>query len=212
MIAKNPKSDLILQEQSVFELWEKTSAEKRIMLKNSVPLRYSALVYASELDFSLETAQEGSVLDMMLLCPVMDEKPLHINLHLDLKHHHCKIALHLVALVQTDAKTTLNATIMMEPHIQDASAHLLEETVILSPKVQLKSLPILDIHAKNIQASHGAKIYRLDEEKLFYLQSKGLSFKQAQQLLLSSYVEKLFADLELEEEEKQALISDFFTF
>jgi len=106
----------------------------------------------------------------------------------------------------------LNATIMMEPHIQDASAHLLEETVILSPEVQLKSLPILDIHAKNIQASHGAKIYRLDEEKLFYLQSKGLSFKQAQQLLLSSYVEKLFADLELEEEEKQALISDFFTF
>lgn len=212
MIAKNPKSDLILQEQSVFELWEKTSAEKRIMLKNSVPLRYSALVYASELDFFLETAQEGSVLDMMLLCPVMDEKPLHINLHLDLKHHHCKIALHLVALVQTDAKTTLNATIMMEPHIQDASAHLLEETVILSPEVQLKSLPILDIHAKNIQASHGAKIYRLDEEKLFYLQSKGLSFKQAQQLLLSSYVEKLFADLELEEEEKQVLISDFFTF
>ena len=212
MITKNPKSDLILQEQSVFELWEKTSAEKRIMLNNSVPLRYSALVYASELDFSLETAQEGSVLDMMLLCPVMDEKPLHINLHLDLKHHHCKIALHLVALVQTDAKTTLNATIMMEPHIQDASAHLLEETVILSPEVQLKSLPILDIHAKNIQASHGAKIYRLDEEKLFYLQSKGLSFKQAQQLLLSSYVEKLFADLELEEEEKQALISDFFTF
>ena len=212
MITKNPKSDLILQEQSVFELWEKTSAEKRIMLKNSVPLRYSALVYASELDFSLETAQEGSVLDMMLLCPVMDEKPLHINLHLDLKHHHCKIALHLVALVQTDAKTTLNATIMMEPHIQDASAHLLEETVILSPEVQLKSLPILDIHAKNIQASHGAKIYRLDEEKLFYLQSKGLSFKQAQQLLLFSYVEKLFADLELEEEEKQALISDFFTF
>lgn len=212
MITKNPKSDLILQEQSVFELWEKSSAEKRIMLKNSVPLRYSALVYASELDFSLETAQEGSVLDMMFLCPVMDEKPLHINLHLDLKHHHCKIALHLVALVQTDAKTTLNATIMMEPHIQDASAHLLEETVILSPEVQLKSLPILDIHAKNIQASHGAKIYRLDEEKLFYLQSKGLSFKQAQQLLLSSYVEKLFADLELEEEEKQALISDFFTF
>ncbi len=212
MIAIYPKSDLILQEQSVFELWEKTSAEKRIMLKNSVPLRYSALVYASELDFFLETAQEGSVLDMMLLCPVMDEKPLHINLHLDLKHHHCKIALHLVALVQTDAKTTLNATIMMEPHIQDASAHLLEETVILSPEVQLKSLPILDIHAKNIQASHGAKIYRLDEEKLFYLQSKGLSFKQAQQLLLSSYVEKLFADLELEEEEKQALISDFFTF
>ena len=212
MITKNPKSDLILQEQSVFELWEKTSAEKRIMLKNSVPLRYSALVYASELDFSLETAQEGSVLDMMLLCPVMDEKPLHINLHLDLKHHHCKIALHLVALVQTDAKTTLNATIMMEPHIQDASAHLLEETVILSPEVQLKSLPILDIRSKNMQASHGAKIYRLDEEKLFYLQSKGLSFKQAQQLLLSSYVEKLFADLELEEEEKQALISDFFTF
>lgn len=120
--------------------------------------------------------------------------------------------LHLVALVQTNAKTTLNATIFMQPHIQNSSAHLLEETVVLSPQVQLASLPILDIHAKNIQASHGAKIYRLDDDKLFYLQSKGLTRRQAQELLLSSYTEKLFGGVNIKKEDKQHLISGFLTF
>lgn len=212
MIDKNPKADLILQDHSVFQLWETCKSKKNIVLQNSLPCKYAAIVHGSELDFHITTAQEGSEMTMMLVCPIIDEKPLTINLHLDLKHNHCAINLHLVALVQTNAKTTLNATIVMQPHIQNASAHLLEETVVLSPNVQVKSLPILDIHAKNIQASHGAKIYRLDNDKLFYLQSKGLTRRQAQELLLHSYGERLFEDLALGEEDKHQLISDFLTF
>ena len=45
---------------------------------------------------------------------------------------------------------------------------------------------IFDVQSNNIQAAHGAKIYRLDTEKLFYLQSKGLDSDQARQLLISS--------------------------
>ncbi|MBR2157955.1 SufD family Fe-S cluster assembly protein [bacterium] len=48
----------------------------------------------------------------------------------------------------------------------------MEESILLSKNVNIKSLPVLDIHSKNIQASHGAKIYRLDDDKLFYLESK----------------------------------------
>ena len=135
----------------------------------------------------------------MLLCPVLDTRETSVNLMLNLRHNDCKIHLHLVALVFSDAKTTLNATIFMEPHIQGAASKLLEETVVLSPEVQLQ---ILDIQAKNIQAAHGAKIYRLDQDTLFYLQSKGLSYQQAQYLLLASYGERLFEGIALTEEEK----------
>lgn len=60
MIIRNQKSDLLLQEQSVFELWENTKAEKKILFQNQHPLKYSAIVYGSELDFFVETVQEGS--------------------------------------------------------------------------------------------------------------------------------------------------------
>lgn len=208
----NAVSELLLQEDSVFELWDGVCAEKTILLGNSKPLKYAALVHASTLAFQVNTIEAGSELEMMLLCPVLDSRETSVNLMLNLRHNDCKIHLHLVALVFSDAKTTLNATIFMEPHIQGAASKLLEETVVLSPEVQLQSLPILDIQAKNIQAAHGAKIYRLDQDTLFYLQSKGLSYQQAQYLLLVSYGERLFEGVALTEEEKWKLVSDFLTF
>ena len=208
----NAVSELLLQEDSVFELWDGACAEKTILLGNSKPLKYAALVHASTLAFQVNTIEAGSELEMMLLCPVLDSRETSVNLMLNLRHNDCKIHLHLVALVFSDAKTTLNATIFMEPHIQGAASKLLEETVVLSPEVQLQSLPILDIQAKNIQAAHGAKIYRLDQDMLFYLQSKGLSYQQAQYLLFASYGERLFEGIALTEEEKWRLVSDFLTF
>ena len=208
----NAVSELLLQEDSVFELWDGACAEKTILLGNSKPLKYAALVHASTLAFQVNTIEAGSELEMMLLCPVLDTRETSVNLMLNLRHNDCKIHLHLVALVFSDAKTTLNATIFMEPHIQGAASKLLEETVVLSPEVQLQSLPILDIQAKNIQAAHGAKIYRLDTEKLFYLQSKGLDSDQARQLLISAYPARLFEGIEIEEKEKNQIISDFLTF
>ena len=208
----NAVSELLLQEDSVFELWDGVCAEKTILLGNSKPLKYAALVHASTLAFQVNTIEAGSELEMMLLCPVLDNRETSVNLMLNLRHNDCKIHLHLVALVFSDAKTTLNATIFMEPHIQGSASKLLEETVVLSPEVQLQSLPILDIQAKNIQAAHGAKIYRLDQDTLFYLQSKGLSYQQAQYLLLASYGERLFEWIALTEEEKWRLVSDFLTF
>jgi Fe-S cluster assembly scaffold protein SufB len=50
----------------------------------------------------------------------------------------------------------------MSEGIQNSSVSLLEESIILSDKVKIKNLPLLDIRSKNIMASHGAKIYRLD--------------------------------------------------
>ncbi len=208
----NDLSPKTLDQQSVFELFEACQGQKQLFLHNEKPLKYAAIVRGSSLEFQVETKKSGSELEMILLCPIRDEQELSVNVLLNLKHDDCQIKLHLIALVFTNAKTTLNATIAMKPKIQNSGASLLEETVVLSPQVQLASLPILDIHAKNIQASHGAKIYRLDEAKLFYLQSKGLTRKQAQQLLISSYGERLLEGFDWSEEEKTHLISDFLTF
>ena len=76
----------------------------------------------------------------------------------------------------------------------------------------MRNLPILDIQANNIAAAHGAKIYRLDEQKLFYLQSKGLSAEQARALLISSYPNLLFEETVENEEEKNQIISEFLDF
>ena len=117
-----------------------------------------------------------------------------------------------VGFVFSDAENQARATIYMQPNIQDSSSKLLEETVVLSEKIKVRNLPILDIQANNIAAAHGAKIYRLDEQKLFYLQSKWLSAQQARSLLISSYPNMLFEDTMEKEEEKEQIIAEFLDF
>ena len=117
-----------------------------------------------------------------------------------------------VGFVFSDAENQACATIYMQPNIQDSSSRLLEETVVLSEKIKVRNLPILDIQANNIAAAHGAKIYRLDEQKLFYLQSKWLSAQQARSLLISSYPNMLFEDTMEKEEEKEQIIAEFLDF
>ena len=129
-----------------------------------------------------------------------------------IKHSWVKLNVHIVALVSEDTPVTIDADIFMEEWVQWSSASLLEESILLSPKVNIKSLPVLDIHAKNIQASHWAKIYRLDDDKLFYLESKWLNKNQAEKLILSSFWERLFDLVNVDEKEKEWILNKFFTY
>ncbi len=71
------------------------------------------------------------------------------------------------------------------------SGHLLEENVILGKKVKIKTLPMLDVRSSDVSASHGAKIDRLDEAKLFYMMARGLDQKQAQKLIVEGYINRI---------------------
>ena len=53
-----------------------------------------------------------------------------------------------------------------------AEGYLAEENMLLGHKIQVKTLPMLDVRSSDVKASHGATIDRLDEQKLFYLTAK----------------------------------------
>jgi len=52
------------------------------------------------------------------------------------------------------------------------TAHLLEENVVLGKDISVKSLPALSVASHDVHASHGAKIEKINQEKLFYMQSR----------------------------------------
>ena len=52
---------------------------------------------------------------------------------------------------------------------------------------------MLDVRSSDVSASHGARIEKLDEKKLFYMRSKWLSKQQAEELMIAGFVEQMFA-------------------
>lgn len=72
------------------------------------------------------------------------------------------------------------------------------ESLILDDKSTAESFPNLKVEVADAQASHEAKISRLEEEQLFYLQTRGLTRQQAESLLVTGFTKKVINELPME--------------
>jgi len=55
----------------------------------------------------------------------------------------------------------------------------------LGKNISLRTLPKLTVSSHNVTAAHGANIDTLDQQKLFYMMSRGLTKQQSQTLLVT---------------------------
>lgn len=62
----------------------------------------------------------------------------------------------------------------------------LEEVIILSPGTRNRSVPLMLAEEDEVDGHHAVSIGRLDEEKIFYLMSRGLDKSEAQQLIVEA--------------------------
>ena len=72
-----------------------------------------------------------------------------------------------------------------------------EDTLLLSPNAAADSIPDLEIDNSNVKCSHGASIGRIDNEKLFYLRSRGFSEKQAIKTYVKGFLNDLISKMEI---------------
>lgn len=61
-----------------------------------------------------------------------------------------------------------------------------EEVVLLSPQVRNRSVPIMLSHEDDVDGHHAVAVGRMDEDKLFYLMSRGLDLSEAQRLVVEA--------------------------
>ena len=116
--------------------------------------------------------------------------------------------IYLLSLLWDRAECHVDGGVNILPNTKWASGHLLEENVILGKKVKVKTLPMLDVRSSDVSASHGAKIDRLDEWKLFYMMAKGLDQRQAQKLIVQWYIQRAWESVSTEDDDtKEQMIS-----
>ena len=83
-----------------------------------------------------------------------------------------------------NAKGVFNGKVMVHPHAQKTNAFQQNNNILLTDKASVDTKPQLEIYADDVQCSHGCTIGQLDEEAMFYLQTRGIPEKEAKALLL----------------------------
>ncbi len=77
---------------------------------------------------------------------------------------------------------------------QRTDAYLSSNTLLLSEEARANSVPSLVIDTDDVKAKHGATTGQIDEEQLFYLQSRGLSEAQAEEFIVQGFFEPIVND------------------
>lgn len=84
-------------------------------------------------------------------------------------------------------RAVFHGGILIREGADGTDAALSNKNLLLSDNAEIDTQPVLEIHADEVKAAHGATVGRLDTQALFYLRSRGLPEAEAQQLLTGAF-------------------------
>jgi Fe-S cluster assembly protein SufD len=93
------------------------------------------------------------------------------------------------------ARGVFHGAITVAAGADGADARLSNKNLLLSPLAEIDTQPVLEIHADEVKAAHGATVGQLDEQALFYLRSRGLPLDLARRVLVAAFCGAMLADL-----------------
>ena len=90
--------------------------------------------------------------------------------------------------MRDEAKSVFQGKIYVNEKAQKTDAYQLSKTILLNDNTEFNAKPELEIYADDVKCSHGSASGNLDENSIFYLMSRGLSFEDAKNLLISGFL------------------------
>src|SRR5688572_1558081 len=90
-------------------------------------------------------------------------------------------------VINEQATAVFNGKIFVRQAAQKTNAFQSNKNILLSDAATVNTKPQLEIFADDVKCSHGCTIGQLDEEALFYLQSRGISKDMSRSLLVHAF-------------------------
>jgi Fe-S cluster assembly protein SufD len=90
-------------------------------------------------------------------------------------------------IIQDSATAVFNGKIFVQPQAQKTNAYQSNKNILLSETASVNTKPQLEIFADDVKCSHGCTVGQLNDEALFYLESRGIPAKIASSLLVHAF-------------------------
>jgi len=121
-------------------------------------------------------------------CFIQDNRVYKFKTLQDHQAQNCVSNVTVKAVLDDQAKIFCNGMIRVAKGAQKTDSYLLNKNILLSRKARAVSIPQLEIEANDVKCKHGAAVSRLDDEQMFYLQSRGINAQQTRALLIDAFL------------------------
>ncbi len=154
---------------------------------------------------NLNFFQNGEYIDSTLKgVTILGEKQ-HVDHH-TLVHHqqpNCESHQDYKGIYGERSTGVFNGKIIVDKIAQKTNAFQQNNNVLISDKATINTKPQLEIFADDVRCSHGCTIGQLDEDAMFYLQSRGIPRKEATGLLMYAFANNVLESVRLPELKKR---------
>lgn len=103
------------------------------------------------------------------------------------------------------ARGVFNGRVYVHRDAQKSDASQSNRNLLLSREAEIDTKPQLEIHADDVKCSHGATAGDLDDNQLFYLQSRGIPADEARRLLVEAFLAETIDNIPFEPARAAAL-------
>ncbi len=94
-------------------------------------------------------------------------------------------------IVGDKAHGVFNGKVFVPKPAQLTDAGQLNRNLLLSPHARVDTKPQLEITADNVKCAHGATVSQLEDDEIFYLQSRGINEDSARNLLIHAFAAEI---------------------
>ncbi|WP_455381958.1 Fe-S cluster assembly protein SufB [Salinispira pacifica] len=88
--------------------------------------------------------------------------------------------------------------IKVEPGLRNIRSKVVCDALIMDPDSRSNTYPYMDILSDDVSIEHEARVSRISEEQLYYLQSRGLDEAEASLMIVNGFLDPLVKQLPME--------------
>jgi len=90
-----------------------------------------------------------------------------------------------------ESRSIWQGMIYVDPKASKTDGYQANRNLVLSKKARADSIPGLEILTDDVRCTHGATVGKIDQDLVFYLQSRGLPKKEAEKLIVEGFFDPI---------------------
>ena len=106
------------------------------------------------------------------------------------------------SVLNDKSKGIYQGKIFVSPEAQKTDGYQLSRALLLNEDVEFNAKPELEIYADDVKCSHGSTSGNIDENSIFYLMSRGLSYSESKKLLTNGFLNEVIEKISNEDVKK----------
>ena len=122
------------------------------------------------------------------------------DFHLDIRHSvpGCTSREQFKGILHGKGRAVFDGRILVDKQAQKSDARLRNDNLMLVRDAEVDTKPQLEIHADDVQCSHGTTVGQLDPQQVFYLRSRGIDAETARRMLCLGFAAEIIDSIEVD--------------